>query len=54
LHDFLPHLCNVALGAWEKINTGAGYQGSYTKIQQGPMEPYSDIIGGLEKSIESM
>jgi hypothetical protein len=34
----LPHMCDVALGAWDKINTGTEYQGSYIKIQQGPTE----------------
>jgi hypothetical protein len=48
----LPHVCDVALAAWDKINMGAEYQGSYTKIQQGPTEPYSDFIGRLEESIE--
>jgi hypothetical protein len=31
---------------------GTKYQGSYTKIQQGPTEPYSYFIGRLEESIE--
>jgi hypothetical protein len=48
----LPHVCDVALAAWDKINMGAEYQGSYTKIQQGPTKPYSDFIGRLEESIE--
>jgi hypothetical protein len=45
-------MCDVALTACDKINTGAEYQDSYTKIQQGPTEPYSDFIGRLEESIE--
>jgi hypothetical protein len=48
----LPHVRDVALAAQDKINMGAEYQGSYTKIQQGPTEPYSDFIGRLEESIE--
>jgi hypothetical protein len=35
-----------------KLIRGAEYQGSYTKIQQGPTEPYSDLIGRLEESIK--
>jgi hypothetical protein len=45
-------VCDVALAACDKINMGAENQGSYTKIQQGPTEPYSDFIGRLEESIE--
>jgi hypothetical protein len=48
----LPQVHDVALAAWDKINTGTEYQGSYTKVQQGPTEPYSDFIGRLEESIE--
>jgi hypothetical protein len=48
----LLHVPDVALAAWDKINTGTEYQGSYTKIQQGTTEPYSDFIGRLEESIE--
>jgi hypothetical protein len=47
-----PHVPKVALAARDKINRGAEYQGSYTKIQQGPTEPYSHFIGRLEESIE--
>jgi hypothetical protein len=43
----LPHVCDVALDAWDKINMRTDYQGSYTKIQQGPTDPYSDFIGRL-------
>jgi hypothetical protein len=41
----LPHVHDIALAAWDKINKGAEYQGSYTKIQQAATEPYSDFIG---------
>jgi hypothetical protein len=30
----LPHVRDVTLAAWDKINIGAEYQGSCTKIQQ--------------------
>jgi hypothetical protein len=30
----LPHVRDVAFAAWNKINTGTEYQGSYIKIQQ--------------------
>jgi hypothetical protein len=45
-------VCDVALAAYDKINMGAENQGSYTKIQQGPTEPYSNFMGRLEESIE--
>jgi hypothetical protein len=32
----LPHVYDGTLAAQDKINTGAEFQGSYTKIQQGP------------------
>jgi hypothetical protein len=32
----LPHVCDVALAAWDKINMGTKYQSSYTQLQQGP------------------
>jgi hypothetical protein len=47
-----PHMHDIALAAWDKISTGTEYQDSYTKVQQGPTEPFSDFIERLEESIK--
>jgi hypothetical protein len=49
----LPYVHVVALAAWDKINMGAEYQGSYVKLQQGRTEPYSDFIGRFKESIKN-
>lgn len=48
----LTHVRDVALWAWEKVDTGSEFAGSYIKVIQGAGESYADFVGRLTNCIE--